>query len=476
MIADLKPYPAMKDSGVEWLGDVPEHWEVAAVKRRYAIQLGKMLQDRPSGPDEVEVPYLKAQHVQWFQVRTSEAPKMWASQRDIEQFGVSTGDLLVCEGGEGGRCGLLKEVKGSYIIQNALHRVRSLGRSRNDFLNYAMSSIAATGWFDAINNRATIAHFTGEKFGALAVPLPPLLEQAAIVRFLDYVDRRVRHYIRAKQKLIGLLEEQKQAVIHRAVTRGLDPNVPLKPSGIDWLGDIPEHWEVTRLGRLTTEVGDGLHGTPLYVDESPFHFVNGSNLSNGRVQLTRSTRRVSEDEYEKHKIHLDDATVLLSINGTIGSVACYSGERIILGKSAAYINCGNRLSRRYLFFLLQSPQVVVSLRQQATGTTILNLSLESIRHLPTLLPPETDQAKIISFLERRTSRFDELTQRAERGIHVLREYRTRLIADVVTGKLDVREAAARLPDEPDAEDEKPFEADETIDDADVPLDQEEADQ
>ena len=211
MIADLKPYPAYKHSGVEWLGDAPAHWEVTAVKTHYSIQLGKMLQNKPNSTGDVEVPYLKAQHVQWFHVRTTDAPKMWASQKDTDQFGVIPGDLLVCEGGEGGRCGILRQKIGGYIIQNALHRVRPREQSRNDFLQYAMSAVAETGWFDALNDKATIAHFTREKFGALKMPHPPLPEQAAIVRFLDHANRSIRRHILAKQKLITLLEEQKQA-------------------------------------------------------------------------------------------------------------------------------------------------------------------------------------------------------------------------------------------------------------------------
>jgi type I restriction enzyme S subunit len=209
MIAGLKPYPAMKDSGVPWLGEVPAHWGSASVKRHYSIQLGKMLQTKPEVLSNQEVPYLKAQHVQWLSVRTSELPKMWASEREIDQFGVVCGDLLVCEGGEGGRSGILKAISPGVIIQNALHRVRSYDGCLNEFLLYIMRAVASTGWLESINNKATIAHFTREKFGSLGMPVPPLTEQAAIVRFLDHADRRIRRYIRAKQKMIKLLEEQK---------------------------------------------------------------------------------------------------------------------------------------------------------------------------------------------------------------------------------------------------------------------------
>lgn len=218
----LDPNVHLKPSGVEWLGDVPEHWGSSAVKCHYAIQLGKMLQNRPNEPADVEVPYLKAQHVQWFSVRATNAPKIWASPREIEQFGVRSGDLLVCEGGEGGRCGLVGDVEPGYIIQNALHRVRPIDHSRNDYLQYVMSAVATTGWFDAINNKATIAHFTREKFGSLKIPPPPLPEQAAIVEYLGNASAEIDAIIDRARREISLLREYRTRLIADVVTGKLD--------------------------------------------------------------------------------------------------------------------------------------------------------------------------------------------------------------------------------------------------------------
>ena len=212
----------LKPSGVEWLGDVPAHWGVAAVKRHYSIQLGKMLQNGPNVPTDIAVPYLKAQHVQWFSVRTTDAPTMWASPHEIEQFGIRAGDLLVCEGGEGGRCSLVEEVPPGYIIQNALHRVRSFGTNRNDYLQYVMSSISKTGWFDAINNKATIAHFTAEKFGSLMIPIPPLPEQTAIVAYLDKATAAIDAAIDRARREIELLGEYRTRLIADVVTGKVD--------------------------------------------------------------------------------------------------------------------------------------------------------------------------------------------------------------------------------------------------------------
>ena len=218
----LEPNVRFKPSGVEWLGDVPAHWNVTVVKRHYSIQLGKMLQNHPNDPTDVEVPYLKEQHVQWFSVRTANAPKMWVSPNEIEQFGIRAGDLLVCEEGEVGRCGLVGDVRPGYIIQNALHRVRSSGTDRNDYLQYVMSSISKTGWFDAINNKATIAHFTAEKFGSLMIPVPPLSEQTAIVTYIDRTTADIDTAIGRAQREIELLGEYRTRLIADVVTGQVD--------------------------------------------------------------------------------------------------------------------------------------------------------------------------------------------------------------------------------------------------------------
>lgn len=215
---------SIKDAGIEWLEKIPEHWETASIKRHYSIQLGKMLQNHPESPADAEVAYLKAQHVQWFSVRTSPRIKMWASPRDVAQFDIAEGDLLVCEGGEGGRSGIVGEISSKFIIQNALHRVRPRNKSKslNEYLQYLMSVLSSIEWFDAISNKATIAHFTREKFGALNIPLPPLPEQIAIVEYLDRATADIDAAIARANREIELLDEYRTRLIADVVTGKLD--------------------------------------------------------------------------------------------------------------------------------------------------------------------------------------------------------------------------------------------------------------
>ena len=236
----LARYPEYRPSGLKWLEEIPSHWDVKAARRDFDIQLGKMLQPTPNGPNDSENPYFKAQHVNWEAVQTTGLPFMWAQPGDEVQYGVRNGDLLVCEGGEVGRAGVVLNPPDRAIIQNALHRVRSLGTSDIRLLMYLLQHIASQGWFDVLCNRATIAHFTSEKFGDLPIPVPPLSEQRAIAAFLDRETAKIDALVAKKERLIELLQEKRVALISHAVTRGLpadaaaqaglDPNVPMKDS------------------------------------------------------------------------------------------------------------------------------------------------------------------------------------------------------------------------------------------------------
>lgn len=217
----LDPSVKMKPSGVPWLGDVPEGWEVRRAGSAYQIQLGKMLQPDTSSPEDEQLEYLKALHVQWEHIQIDDLPVMWASPNDIKKYAVSKGDLLVCEGGEVGRAGILKHSLQNVIIQNSLHRVRST-ENLNTFLMYVLENAASKNWFDILCNKATIAHFTGDKFSALLIPLPPLPEQQAIAAFLDRETARIDALVSKVETAIERLKEYRTSLISSAVTGKID--------------------------------------------------------------------------------------------------------------------------------------------------------------------------------------------------------------------------------------------------------------
>ena len=393
MITNLQPYPEYKQSGLPWLGGIPRYWNsgpgFAAFREKQVKNTG--MQERT------------VLSLSYGRIVVKPPEKLHGLVPDsFETYQiVDPGDIIIRSTDlqndwNSLRVGL---VRNRGIITSAYLCFRTTGTLSPEYGYQLLHAFDLMKVFYGLGSGLRQNLDWGD-FKRMLIFIPPPEEQAAMVRFLDYANGRLERAIRAKRKVIALLHEQKQAIIHRAVTRGLDPTVPLKPSGIDWFGDVPGHWRTSRLARLSTRIGDGLHGTPQYVEESPYHFINGNNLVNGGISIRSSTRCVGEAEFQKHRVMLDDSTILLSINGTIGSVAHYRGESIILGKSAAYINCGKELSRTYLFFFLQSPAVVNFLQQEVTGTTIFNLSLASIRSLPIALPPRDEQLRIVSAIEK----------------------------------------------------------------------------
>ena len=445
-------YPKYKASGVEYVDDVPDHWDIDPVKRHFSIQLGKMLQNEPKGSSDVRVNYLKAQHVQWFKVNAGDPPKMWSSKDEIEKYGIESGDLLVCEGGEGGRSGILTHINGPCIIQNALHRVRSKRTGDNQYLIYVLNHIAASGWFDVLNDKATIAHFTNEKFRALKVPLPPLPEQRAIARYLDYIDDRIQRYIRAKERLIELLEEQKRAVINRAVTRGLDPDVPLKPSGVEWLGDIPAHWEVSRLHTIS-KVNPSNVDKHVYENEAPVHLCNYVDVyKNDEITSDLPFMAATAKPEEIEKFQLRENDVLITKDSEtwddigVPALVADSMPNVLCGYHLAVLRPTEMMLGGYLAWSIRSDPVAYQFHIVAKGVTRYGISRPGLQSVHVPMPPIEEQSAIFDYVKSFANSVESSQATAKRQIELIREYRTRLIADVVTGKLDVRDAAANLPD------------------------------
>ena len=272
----------------------------------------------------------------------------------------------------------------------------------------------------------------------IILPIPTDTEQRTIAAFLDYETSQIDRLIAQQQRLIELLKEKRQAVISHAVTKGLNPSAPMKDSGVEWLGQVPKHWDTPKLFYVTSRVGDGLHSTPIYQDGTGYYFVNGNNLDNGYVAIGSTAKEIPFEEYQSHYIHLDETSVLLSINGTIGNVALYRQEPIILGKSAAYVNCKAILSPYYLRWYLTTNQAKLYYDLEVTGTTIYNLSLGSIRKMKVLVPPMEEQNFIARSCEASYLKYEELISASFKKMNLLQERRTALISAAVTGKIDLR--------------------------------------
>ena len=288
----------------------------------------------------------------------------------------------------------------------------------------------------------------------IPVLAPPPEEQAAIVRFLDWANARLERTIRAKRRVIALLTEQKQAIIHRAVTRGLDPAVSLKPSSIAWLGDIPAHWEVQNLGRAIRLItGFPFASGGFSVLESDMRLVRGINVTPSGLRWDSVVRwkRTSGDRLDDFALQVGD--IVLGMDRPIigaGVRAASVEEKDIpslLLQRVARLRPTPKLDANYLLLLLRGRLFADYMTPIFTGISVPHLSPEQIKGFKVALPPMSEQKTICEYIDSETTGLNTAISRLNRETELLREYRTRLVADVVTGKLDVREAAAALPQE-----------------------------
>ena len=240
----FKPYPCYKDFGIEWLGKVPEGWKVTTLKRGFKVKLGKMLQPTKKNEDDLLLPYMRASNVQPFGIDISDVKEMWINPNEMSGLRLKNGDLLVSEGGDVGRCAIWKNELPEIYFQNSINRVRALKNNNNIYLSYLLQNIKNTGAIDVICNKLSIAHLTAEKLNEIAIVIPEYLEQSTIASFLDRETLHIDALVEEKNHFIGLLKEKRLALISHVVTKGLDPTVKMKDSGVDWLGEIPEHWKI----------------------------------------------------------------------------------------------------------------------------------------------------------------------------------------------------------------------------------------
>ncbi|MGE0582222.1 MAG: restriction endonuclease subunit S [Steroidobacteraceae bacterium] len=443
MIDGLTPYPAMKDSGVPWLGRVPAHWQVSpafAVFRPRQVKNAGMVESAVLSLSYGKIIVKAPEKLRGL------VPESFETYQIVEPGNiiVRTTDL------QNDRTSLrVGHARDRGIITSAYMCLETRPLVLNEFgyqyLNaYDLLKIIY-GFGSGLRQNLDFGDIK-----RMPVLVPPEGEQAAIVRFLERADTRIRRYIRAKQKLIKLLEEQKQAIIHRAVTCGLDPNVRLKPSGVEWLGDVPEHWEVVPARYLFRAVAR----RDLRGDEVKLSVTQRHGLLPTDEMKENSTQASSLDRFQvcepgdlvlnKYKAHL--------------GVFWAARVRGLITPNYTVFKPGRNVVSRYFELLFHTRSYRDSFSMTVYGVTegMSPLYTKDFYSIPTAFPPQPEQARIVEWIDERTMHEGAALDRIKKEIDLLREYRTRLIADVVTGKLDVREAAAKLPpetDEPESRDE-----------------------
>jgi type I restriction enzyme S subunit len=433
MIADLKPYPEYKESGLPWLGRVPEHWSVGRIKT--------VLRETDCRSIDGLGTLLSLTRVRGLIPHKEMTDKMHSAKTLVGYKRYRAGQLVMNRMqawsgmfGAGETDGLVSpdyavfDVLGKHGIKLVLERLKTA-----DLVSqFALESKGIGSGFNRLYT---------DRFGAIPISLPPLPEQATIVRFLDGTNARLERAVRAKRKVIALLNEQKQAIIHRAVARGLNPSVPLKRSGIPWLGDIPQHWEALRSKYIYREVDNrSATGEETHLSMSQrFGLVPSSQIQE---------KRLVSESYAGAKLSEKGDLVLNRLKAHLG-VFALARERGLVSPDYTVLRPVRELEERYFEAVYRTPACRVELRQRAKGIVegFWRLYTDDFYNIRVPFPPLNEQKSIMAQLDIDLSAVNTTFARLEREIELLREYRTRLVAEVVTGKLDVREAAAQLPEE-----------------------------
>ena len=445
----LPRYPEYKDSGVAWLGEVPAHWATPPLYLRYRVELGKML-DSAKMSGENLVPYLRNVDVQWNRINFDELPSMDITEGEVERYTVREGDLLVCEGGEVGRAAIVPSINEVIGFQKALHRLRALANDEHPgFMQYMLTAAASRGVFST-GGLSTIAHLTGEQLRKYRFAKPSLAEQTAIAFFLDCETAKIDGLVAEQEKLLSLLAEKRQAAISHTVTKGLNPDAPMKDSGVKWLGEVPAHWDVLRIKHLVASLEQGwspqCEGFP--VQSEGEWGVLKVGCVNGGVFRPEENKTLPPELEPLPELGLASGDLLISRANTrelVGSAA------VALRDYPKLMLCDKlyRLRLRpdtcapvFLALYLCIPGVRGQIELSATGasSSMLNIGQATILELGVVVPPLSEQAAIISFLDAETARLDALTVEARRAIDLLKDRRTALISAAVTGKVDVRSA------------------------------------
>ena len=449
MIADLKPYAGYKESGLPWLGQVPKHWDV----RRMKLLLREIDSRSTSGKEQLLRVSQYTGVTQRKAADGSESPDTRASSlvgyKRVMPSDLVINIMLAWNGSMG-----VSRYDGIASPAYCVYRFKpgAMPWYYHELLRLPLYKgrikTASTG---VVESRLRLY---SDDLGRIEVIQPPSAEQAAIVRFLDWANGRLERAIRAKRKVIALLGEQKQAIIHRAVTRGLDPSVPLKTSGIAWLGDIPQHWEVLPLKGVCV-VQSGITLGKDYAGQAlrEFPYLRVANVQAGHVNLA-IIKRIRVTKAEAVRCMLQKGDVLMTEGGDPDKLGrgCVWDLQVdpCLHQNHVFAVRPNqsRLEPRFLSALMGASYARAYFESTAKQTTNLaSTNKTKIGMFKVLLPPTAEQKSVLTALDTETLPMNTAISRLEREIELLREYRTRLVADVVTGKLDVREAALHLPDE-----------------------------
>ena len=427
--------PNHEPSNKQLFHHVPEHWTIRRIRTIAEMRVSNV--DKHTNEQEIPVRLCNYVDVYYHDHINSDLPYMYAtaSYAEVQRFRLKPNDVLITKDSETWNDiavpALVTDPPNDLICGYHLAILRPTRAIEGAYLARALQTRPVAHQFHVKARGITRYGLSHDDILSTSVPLPPLEEQRAIVRYLDHTDEIINRYISAKERLIALLEEQRQAFIHQAVTSGLDPNVPTKSSGIPWVGDVPQNWRVASL-RYVTECLDGAR--------KPVSRELRANMQ-GAVPYWGANSIIDH----VNDWIFDEQLVLIGEDGApfydpTRDVSFFTDGKIWPNNHIHVLRCKTLTSPRFLPHVLNC----VDYTDFISGSTRDKLTQQSMGNIPVQLPPIAEQDAIAEFLASRIAHTSKSISYANRQINLIQEYRTRLIADVVTGQIDVRDAAVEL--------------------------------
>ena len=427
----FRPYPEYRDSGVEWLGALPEHWDVKRLKVLTSSEVNKV------GRTPDDAVYVGLEHVESWTGRLLLHTQPESVDSVVSSF--AAGDILFGKL----RPYLAKVARPGFsgICTSELLPLRPRRGCFQSYLMYCLLNAPFVRWLDSLTYGAKMPRVHPDQIRSSHAPVPSEPEQRAVAAFLDRETAKIDALVANKERLIALLQEKRTALITRAVTRGLDPNVPMKDSGVPWLGDIPAHWEVKKVTWLF-RIGSGTtprsEDTAYYGGETPW--ITTSELRESFV--TESEKNVTAKalrDYSSLKLHPAGSVAVAMYGATIGRLGML-GVPATVNQACCVFSHPHNVNPRYWFYWLQMRRPYLIALGYGGGQP--NLSQELLSSVRASISPLAEQDEIVEYLDTETAKIDVTIAKIRHAIDHLAEYRSALISAAVTGKIDVRKEAA----------------------------------
>lgn len=433
----MNRYKKYKDSGIAWLGEVPEHWNVKRLKFLGDIILGLTYSPENITNEDNGTLVLRSSNIQNGKLVFEDNVFV---NSDIPQKMITTEqDILICSRNGSrsliGKCALIEK----YGLNQTFGAFMTVYRTPyRKFVYYALNSEIFKSQLGLFLT-STINQLTTQVLGNFNIAFPPRDEQTAIAHYLDTKLGEIDALIDKQQTLLEKLAERRTATITAAVTRGLNPNAPMKNSGVEWLGDVPAHWDVSPFKLVMNSIIDYRGKTPEKTNSGVF-LITARNIKNGIIDYTLSQEFIDEDNYEEvmRRGLPKLGQVLMTTEAPLGEVAQIDRTDVALAQRVLkFDGKKDKLDNRFLKYFILSKAFQASLYKFATGSTALGIKSERLSYLKSLLPPVTEQTAIANYLDQETAKIDRLRDKVEQAISRLKEYRTALITQAVTGKIKV---------------------------------------